>query len=80
MHLFCSNLKFVQPLTFLISTAGFQIFQNFFTFNRWFKDFSATFCLQPFSDFSATFLLSTDGLKIFLQIFVQQLFNFQPLI
>jgi len=46
---------------FLLKT-GSKIFQHLFSFNHWFLDFSATF------------LLSTDGFKIF-----QQLFCFQPL-
>ena len=59
----------------MLSTAGFQIFLNLFTFNRWFQDSSATFCLQPFSNLSATFLLSTAGLKIFQQLFYLQPFS-----
>jgi len=52
-----------------------RFFSNFFAFNRWLKDFSATFLLSTvfrffsnffafnhwFSDISATFLLSTAG-------------------
>ena len=75
--------------TFLLSTAGFQIFQQlfcwqppvyrffrtFFTFNRWFKDFSATFCWQAFSDISATFFSFNRWFKDF-----SATFNFRSLI
>ena len=64
----------VVPLNRADRENGFRFFSNFLTFNRWFKNFSATFLLSTVFIFSETFLLFTAGFQIF-----QQLFNFQPL-
>jgi len=60
------NNVFIFFSNFFALTAGFQIFQQLFLLSTAvLKIFSATFCFQLFSDFSATFLISTAGFHIF---------------
>ena len=60
-------------ITFLLSTAGVQIFQQSFIFQRLILRFFKTFAYNRFQIYQQLFLLSTAGSKI-----VQQLFCLQP--